>query len=212
MQGQMKWLITGFAALCAFGMFVLIILFMQGRLNSETLDSLFGKDEIAKQETITRPQKVNYSLPSPFSFAEVSRLSDELKKVKREYHEKLKSLEIERKELERFRQDIEERRLEVLKLMQKVSLLYGEIEKSAKKTADGDDTPLTKQQVQNLKKLSKMFEGMQAEQASQRLNKMKPKVIARILLSMSSRSASKILASLNPDIVKDVTQLMQNVK
>lgn len=56
-----------------------------------------------------------------------------------------------------------------------------------------------------------MFEGMDADQAVERINSMEDVTAAQLLYSMNSRKASQIMSLLDPEKVKTMTKLMQKM-
>ena len=154
------------------------------------------------------PGQIVFTLPSPFSFEEISQLTQSLAASKREYETKLKELQQEREELVRIRQDVEERQQAVAVMMQKISVMAKNIE-AQRKIQPTEKSSVETDDELRLKKMAKLFAGMDVDLATERISQLDNLVGAKILSLMNARSASKILGQLDAQKVKALTQLMQ---
>ena len=195
-----------------FVVFVGIILMLQGRLDLKkygitTPDTSDKSNNKSKAEKTTAIGNNTLPLPAPFTFREVANLVKNLKDKKQEYETKLKALEVQREELKKIREDIVDRKKEVQIIMKKVTALISELD-SKRALVKKEQQQLNSKQKQNFKKLAKMFESMDGEEAARKLEKMDNKTVASLLFMMRSRKASKILSNFKPDKVKVLTQLL----
>jgi flagellar motility protein MotE (MotC chaperone) len=217
MRGKLRIFLLATLALLSFALFFWLVLWSRGAVTS---DGWVKPADSSKTEQAKAPaaqdkvpdensgKNFMFPLPPPFSFEEIAQLMQSLKEKQQEYDSKLKALEAEREQLARVKNVLEERKQEVLVLMEKVSSLLGELD-DKKRGKEQQQAAQKVSEEQNLKKLAKLFAGMDVDQATERLGQMEATTCARILSLMAPRSASKILSQMDPDKVKTLTQLMQ---
>ena len=209
MKNVFKWSLILLLVLIGFAASVLTILWMQGRL-----DYFTGKHQPRQPQKKDKPvaaetsHRYFFPMPPPFSFAEVSHLTQSLQKAKANYERRQQALARERKQLQRLRQDIEQRKKEVEAMMEKLEAQITEFEMQ-KRQWQKQQVDLAPLEKKNFKKLAKVFANMDVEQAAERLQQMEDATAAKILFVMNERNASRILSQLKPAKVKILTRLMK---
>ncbi len=231
MKKLMPWLRLGAFCFALFGISALAVLLKQGRLlqHEKGPDEQVGEhpegEPEEKEEAVkaslggsTNPAagtddakrakslatgRALFDLPAPISIAEASDLLNELKRQKADNDVRRAALEQREREVAAMESEIETRRTEVIKLIDKLQL--------STPVAPGDaaEEPLD---PKALTVLAGIVASMQPDVAARWLEQTEAGKAAMILLRMEEAKAAEVLALIAPDKLLKLTDMLLRTK
>ncbi len=159
--------------------------------------------EDAKRAQSLATGRALFDLPAPISISEASDLLNELKRQKADNDARRAALEQREKELASMEREIETRRLEVLKLAEKLQL------NAPIAAADESDEQLDPKTLTNL---AGILASMQPDAAARWLEQTPSDKAALILLRMEQEKAAEILALIQGDRLVKLTEMLLRSK
>lgn len=159
--------------------------------------------EDAKRVQSLATGRALFDLPEPISISEASDLLNELKRQKADNDARRAALEQREKELASMEREIETRRLEVLKLTEKLQL------NAPIAATDGTDEQLDPKTLTNL---AGILSSMQADAAARWLEQTPADKAALILLRMEQEKAAEILGQIQGDKLVKLTEMLLRAK
>ncbi len=200
------WLLFVFVCFLAF---CTLLLWRQGLLNEKTWNYFLGKETktISTASEELKEKNYTFTLPAPFSFEEISQMLNHVQNLKSQYEKKLLELQKEKEEIEKAKKALEEQKKETQAMMEKVTALLMDVQEKRQIWKE-EVLEMEETELQNLKKMAKLFSTMELEAATKRISQLENPMGAKILSLMPPKNASQILSLMDVEKVKIMTELM----
>ncbi len=177
----------------------------QQRIYSEKLEEWRTKDST---KIDTKEQKRILKLLSP---EDTNELLDELNQRVDLYIKKIGLLDKREKELELFKNDLENQKLQLVSMREKYSKTLELIGKE-RVALDKDLLLFEGVEQRNIKNLAVVYASMDASKSAKTLRQLRSETGAKVLASMPAKKSAKILEEIGPDVAAELSEDMKKLE